>query len=83
MALILYFYTQNFYYLLQVAKNPSIPIEIRRLLWFVWKSWNGFVLEGKVELAFEIINKVREESFSNGVSSKVWIDLLISLILMC
>ncbi|XP_018435286.2 uncharacterized protein LOC108807498 [Raphanus sativus] len=57
---------QNMNYLLKMSKNAKLEIEITRcwpwILWYLWKSRNTFIFEGKSFEAEEIIKKAIDET---------------------
>ncbi|KAL1225411.1 putative mitochondrial protein [Cardamine amara subsp. amara] len=69
----------NFFYLLQVSKKVTFPLEIRRLfpwiLWRIWKNRNFFLFEGKLFPQLETQRKIEEDAeewfFSQEIHQKV------------
>lgn len=55
----------NFSHLLKTYQKNLVPIEIRRLfpwlVWYIWKNMNGLLIEKKLFLASEVVEKACEE----------------------
>lgn len=52
----------NFSFLLKSYKNRFIPLSSRCLIpWFIWKNRNGWLFEGKLYLASDVVKKAGEE----------------------
>ena len=59
---------ENMSYLLNLSKNQKVEMRLSRvfpwLLWYLWKNRNGFLFEGKLFEAREVVKKAKDEADS-------------------